>query len=169
MAMLDRLGDEHELVLDLGCGDGQLVAGAERRSIAAVGLEPSRAMLRRARQRGATVVRGTAHHIPLRTGSITSLCATYPGLWITEPDTWREIGRVVQPGGRVVILLGGTVERGRLGRLRSFVGTLVYGSRGNAQTPGPLPILGDDTIHGDWETAMDEWGTVLIWEGTRAG
>lgn len=169
MAILDRLGEISGVLLDLGCGDGRLLAEARRRGIKAVGLEPSRAMSRGARRRGDAVVRGSASHIPLRTGSITVLCSTYPGPWIAEPATWREIGRVVRPGGRVVILLGGTVERGRMGRLRSFGGALVYGARGEPPTLDALPKLGDDAVHGGWETAEDAWGTVITWEGTRVG
>ena len=168
-ALLDRVSGSTGLVVDLGCGEGRLLAEATTRGLAAIGVEPSPTMARRARRRGASVARGESGHLPLRHGAADAVIATYPGPWVVAPGTWREIERVLRPGGIAVILLGGTTERGRLATARRVVGSLVYGRRGDHLDLVSLPELGTSQLSGYWRPVSDEWGTAIIWEGRRTG
>ena len=168
-ALLDWLSDSTGLLVDLGCGEGRLLTEVTKRGLTAVGVEPSPAMTRRARRRGVTVVRGESGNLPLRNGAVDAVIATYPGPWIVAPRTWREIDRVLRPGGVVLILLGGTTERGRLTTARRLVSGLVYGRRGDYLDLASLPQLGSSQISGSWRPVSDRWGTALIWDGRRAG
>lgn len=168
-ALLDRVSGSTGLVVDLGCGEGRLLAEATKRGLTATGVEPSPAMARRARRRGASVVRGESGQLPLRNCAAHVVIATYPGPWIVAPGTWREIERVLRPGGVVLILLGGTTERGRLVRARRLIGILVYGRRGDDLDLASLPQLGNSQIIGSWRRVSDQWGMALVWEGRRTG
>src|SRR6476469_5948276 len=52
-------------VLDVGCGVGE-----DARAIGAVGLDPSMTMLREARSRGGTSVRGDVAALPIASGAL---------------------------------------------------------------------------------------------------
>jgi SAM-dependent methyltransferase len=151
-------------LLDLGCGEGRLLSSIGVRQVFAVGVEPSRAMARRAGRRLATVVLATAQALPLQDGSVGHVVATYPGPWIIDPQTWDEIARVTEDGGRVDILLGGDIVRGRGSILRRRLLRLAYGGTNGT---GHLPTLGNDQVIGEYVTKDDEWGTAVLWCGMR--
>jgi SAM-dependent methyltransferase len=155
---------ESPLLLDVGCGDGRLLVEAMRRGTQAVGVEPSVPQARRGRSRGASIVVATGQRLPVRSGAVGAIVVTYPGPWIGDEQVWNEFARVLQPGGQVVVLLGGTVTHGRGSLLRRVVHRLAYGStRGDGVAQ--LPTLGGTAIGGKYDVVDDDWGQVIWWIG----
>jgi SAM-dependent methyltransferase len=155
------------VTLDIGCGEGRLLADLRAAGVSALGVEPSAAMTRRAKTRRETVIRATAQRLPLRDGSIARVVCTYPGPWIAEPDTWAELARVTLPGASVAILLGGTTTRGRGSLVRRLISGVAYGrARTTTETILPPP-LEHAHIFGTLSTVEDEWGTAYVWRGRR--
>jgi SAM-dependent methyltransferase len=114
-------------VLDVGCGPGGAAREAARRGAEVTGVDPAPVMLRLARalSRGRagheiTFLEGTAEALPLQDQSVTVAWAVSSAHhWGDVQAGLREIHRVLQPGGRLVIAeqlsLTGTGHRGRHG------------------------------------------------------
>ena len=92
-------------ILELGCGTGHLQASLARHGLAAIGLDRSPAMLRQARQRSDTLILADSQAIPVRNGTIQTVVAIFPAPYIIAPATRTQIAEVLQPGGRLVVLL----------------------------------------------------------------
>ncbi len=105
----------HDRVLDVGCGPGLAVAAAALVSQGpVVGVDASPTMVRLARRRNRTAVRrgrveirqADAARLPYpdghftRAGSLNSL-----QFWPSPDDGLRELHRVLEPGGRVAVVL----------------------------------------------------------------
>lgn len=129
-------------VLELGYGTGEMAAELCRRGYAVVGIDRSPRMRLQASRKlahagcMARLLLGSAGALPLPDGSIDTIVSTFPSGYIAEPPTWREAGRVLRPGGRVVVVLSGELlpvdHRNRL-LLRFHA--LVYGGRGSGSPP----------------------------------
>lgn len=98
-------------VLELGFGPGHLQAQLHRAGLDVYGLDESWQMASKARRRLARekfsprLSRGLAQRLPFATGSFQSIVATFPTLFIVDPETLSEIHRVLAPGGRLVVLM----------------------------------------------------------------
>lgn len=100
------------IVLDLGCGaglDSLIAAGRAGAAGRVFGVDFSDSMIARARQAAAahgtpvTFCRGDAEHIPLEEASVD--IALVNGIFNLNPargQIFRELARVVRPGGRVL-------------------------------------------------------------------
>lgn len=154
-------------VIDVGSGAGHLVAEAERFGFSAVGVEPSAAMRRLSRRRGVVATEGRAQSLPIGTKSADAVVATYPGGWILDLATWDEFARVLKPGGHVIVLLGGTVERGRGSLIRRGMLWLAYGSAAGTIDHPSLQRMGHPDIPGQTEIVDDRWGKAILWVGRR--
>lgn len=91
--------------LDLGCGTGHYFAAIRSTGRWVVGLDVSADQLRVARQRGGNLVRADALALPFPNGVFTGATA----IWVsTDVDDLHavlaEVARVLQPGGRLVLL-----------------------------------------------------------------
>jgi ubiquinone/menaquinone biosynthesis C-methylase UbiE len=92
-------------VFEVGVGTGVVALGLTRRGYAVVGLDVSRPMLRRGRERlGPVVILGDAMELPIADRSITDAVS----VWVVQavPDPTRlfaEVARVLRPGGRYVV------------------------------------------------------------------
>ena len=108
---LARIGPEAPgAVLDIACGTGTLlaeIAGREPPAARLAGVDLSRGMLAEARRKlppAAIVVAGDAARLPFRTEVFdVALSASALHHWHDPAAVLREAGRVVRPGGRLVI------------------------------------------------------------------
>jgi SAM-dependent methyltransferase len=88
----------HGRVLDLGCGDGELLDQIE---IGAVGLDLA------ARGEGHAVVRGDARELPFADGSFDTVVCHLAFMFFADARAVVELARVLAPGGRFLAVLGG--------------------------------------------------------------
>lgn len=153
------------VILDIGCGEGRLLATLPQNSITAIGVEPSAVMASKARSRGVNIVRASAQALPVASKSVAHILATYPGPWLIDSSTWDEFTRVLVPGGTVTVLIGGTITRGHGARIRRLLLRLAYG--GDEVSIEHAPPIGHPQIIGEYALVEDEWGQAIIWSGTR--
>ncbi len=100
-----------ERVLDLGCGTGELTATLAQAGVQAIGIEVSRAALRRARARHPGLDFRLAPidgPLPLRDGSLDLVWSSEVIEHVADTASWlSEIRRVLAPGGRVLLTTPG--------------------------------------------------------------
>jgi ubiquinone/menaquinone biosynthesis C-methylase UbiE len=156
--------------LELAYGTGGLMADLAARGLAPVGLDLSPHMARLASRRllgqglPARLVRGRAQALPFPDGAFANVIATFPTDFILAPQTLQAVIRVLQPGGRLVIVVVGYL-RGP-GILRRFVEWLyqITGQR-EVPRPGPLDRLSAAGFDARWEEATVEGATALVLVG----
>ncbi len=96
-------------VLDLGCGHCRHAAALAPRVCGIAGLDRSGPYLRRAAAAatGALLVRGDVRALPFRGGAFDAAFSWYASLFmfddVTNSACLAEVGRVVRPGGRIVV------------------------------------------------------------------
>lgn len=95
-------------VLDIGCGDGLLACELAAAGAHVIGIDPDAEMLRAAADRIAgravSCVRGRIEALPFATGSFDLVSAITVLCFVPdEAAAWREMARVLRPGGRLVI------------------------------------------------------------------
>lgn len=153
-------------VLDLGCGAGHLLTELGNVHGLSLGIDPSRKMLKRARKRGCVVLQASAHELPFRDRTIHAITITYPGPWIRNEAVWREAARVLRDDGLVVMLIGGTVTKGRFSSVRRVFMRLAYGAVPD-DVRIDLPPGVDDDFEGTLQIHDDRWGHAYYWCGRR--
>jgi len=100
LAALRRLVPTTGYGLEIGVGSGRFAGPLGIQ----VGVDPSREMLRYARDRGVEVVRGVAEQLPFRDGTFdTALIVTTICFVDDVPRTLVEAARVLDPSGRLVL------------------------------------------------------------------
>jgi ubiquinone/menaquinone biosynthesis C-methylase UbiE len=98
-------------VLELGFGPGHLQAALHARGWQVLGLDESQQMARQAARRlrdsgfAPRLARGLAQALPYPAEKFDCVAATFPTLYIVDPQTLEEISRVLRPGGRLVVLM----------------------------------------------------------------
>lgn len=107
-------------VLELGFGPGHLQGYLQDAGFISFGLDESCQMARQARQRllrqrqAPHLARGMAQHLPFASGTFQCVVATFPTLYIINPQTLAEVRRVLVPGGRLVVLSTAWITGGGL-------------------------------------------------------
>jgi ubiquinone/menaquinone biosynthesis C-methylase UbiE len=100
LELIGRYEGVKEADLEIGVGTGRFAAPLGIR----LGIDPSRPMLRMARARKVEVIQGRAEALPLRDQSMRSILVMTSLCYFDDPVlAFREISRVLVPGGRVVI------------------------------------------------------------------
>lgn len=123
-ALIRRMALEHtigERVLELGFGTGELLIEMAEHKIQLYGLEPSPAMqritIRKMNRSGFCVPRvyGLAQQTPFCSRCFNTIIATFPAEYITDPETYHEVARLLcdsnpnngTSGGRFIIIGAG--------------------------------------------------------------
>lgn len=123
-------------VLELAHGTGNLQIDLRTAGLTAVGLDLSPAMGRIARRKmlrhriRPDLVRGNAQSLPFPASSFPAAVSTFPTEFIIAPATVREIYRVLQPGGRLVVVVNGLLTGGGVIRTLLEWAYQVTGQRG---------------------------------------
>jgi SAM-dependent methyltransferase len=126
-------------VLELGCGLGDLLADMLDAGYMCRAIEHSPEMVRAARETlerrkvgvDSWIVQGEAQRLPFADSSFDSVVSTFPANYIFDPDTIAEVSRVLRPGGRLIIVLGGELlPVGYFQPLLLLLHVFVYGTRG---------------------------------------
>jgi len=116
-------------VLELAHGPGHLLVAMAERGIETIGLDLSPNMGRLARERlrhsgnaDVPLIRARAQAMPFRDGTLGSLVATFPAEFIAESETHREIIRILNPRGRLVVVIGARLAEEHLSsRILSWI------------------------------------------------
>lgn len=101
-------GEGEPLVVDVGCGDGQVARLAAGLGVRCVGVDPAFAQVVVARDRagGAEYAQGTATALPFGDGSAEAVVACLVFEHIDDLDgAIGEVARVLRPEGRFLLLL----------------------------------------------------------------
>jgi SAM-dependent methyltransferase len=124
------------IVLELGCGLGDLLADMLEAGYDCRAIEHSPQMVAaardtlRKRKRGsdATVIQGSAQKLPFNSETFDSVISTFPSEYIYDIDTISEIARVLRPNGRLIVIEGASLlPVGFVQPILVFLQSLVYG------------------------------------------
>lgn len=144
--IFELLGDVNgREMLDIGCGDGALAVALGQRGAKVAAVDASEAMVDAARSRAAeqgAEVRfqvATADRLPFPDGSCDIVVAVTVLCFVDDAaPIFREIARVLRPGGRLVIgELGKWSIWAAQRRIRAWLGSPIW-RRGHFRTAGEL-------------------------------
>lgn len=146
-------------VLELAHGPGHLLLDLALAGYEVTGLDLSPQMGRIARRRlrragrAVPLVRGRGETLPFASGSFDTVVSTFPTPFILADDTLQSLQRVLQPGGRVVIVSQATLSgRSFLARFTNWL-YVITGQQSEAPAQPAAPPA--------WMARMQEHGFQL--------
>jgi trans-aconitate methyltransferase len=130
-----------ELILDLGCGDGQLTQRIVATGASVVGVDNSPEMVAAACERGIAAETGDAELLPYPNGGFDAVFSNAALHWVRHQDAMMaEVRRVLRPGGRFVAEMGG---HGNIAAIRVALMSVLarhgYGDREDGVNYYPTP------------------------------
>lgn len=147
-------------ILEIGFGPGHLHATLHRQGWDVTGLDASPFMVRRAsrhlREAGIhpDLVHGYAQGQPFRDGTFDTVVATFPSEYIVQAETLAEVGRVLRPGGRLVVVLGAWPGDGSL--LERLTGWVFRVAGLTSGTPGEIaPELENQFVEAGFDLRVE--------------
>lgn len=182
-SLFDRLsrwgvGAPRQPLLDLGTGTGTLARGFAARGARVTALDPDLGMLEQAHQlavdEGLDIrwIGGTAEDTGLADGAFAVVTAGQCWHWFDGPAAAREVGRLLVPGGRVVIAhfdwipLAGNLAARTERLIEAFNPAWRMGG-GNGVHAAWLPVLGEAGFVGletaSWDVPVPY--TAAAWRG----
>jgi ubiquinone/menaquinone biosynthesis C-methylase UbiE len=102
-------------ILELAHGTGNLQLDLHAAGYHVIGHDLSsymgRVAARKMRQHGLNpaLTRGLAQKLPFKSGAFAAVVSTFPTNFILQPETLRDVFRVLQPGGNFVIVPNGVL------------------------------------------------------------
>ena len=99
-----------ERILELGHGTGKLLLELHKKGVNPVGIDESTQMGQIAKSyllhngNKTQLITAAAQYLPLNTGWFDQVVATFPSDYIIDVRTLKEIKRVLQPGGELIVL-----------------------------------------------------------------
>jgi SAM-dependent methyltransferase len=123
-------------VLEIGCGIGTLLTDMVKAGYRCAAVDRSPQMVAATRDHlrskgGAAftpVLEASAQKLPFAAASFDTVVSTFPTEYVQDPATLREVGRVLRPGGRYVVVLSARFLRNaRFMTPLAWIQDLVYG------------------------------------------
>lgn len=118
----------HGQILEIAHGTGDLQIDLQNAGYQTIGYDLSPYMGQIAQRKlkkrnlSAHLCRGKAQTLPFASGSFPVVISTFPTAFIIAPETLKEIYRVLQPNGKLIIVTGGTfVSGGIFKRILEFL------------------------------------------------
>ncbi|MEO8286970.1 MAG: methyltransferase domain-containing protein [Chloroflexota bacterium] len=123
-------------ILEVGMGTGNLQIDLTRAGFEPFGIDLSPQILRQAARKARRLglppfraARARAQSLPFPNAMFDSVISTFPSDYISDPVTLAELWRVMRPGGRLVVVLGGWLTTsGGKGKAMEGVARVVYGN-----------------------------------------
>src|SRR5688572_4573715 len=96
----------NNIYLEIGCGTGNYTIEFHKKGFKCIGIDPSTEMLEKARNKAPEIDwrYGTAEETGLESNSISGIIAQLTiHHWANLENGFLEMGRILKPGGRIVI------------------------------------------------------------------
>jgi ubiquinone/menaquinone biosynthesis C-methylase UbiE len=167
-------------VLELGFGPGHLQESLFNSGFCTFGLDASKFMLglafNRIRKLGFVplMVNGYAQNMPFKNGFFQTIVATFPSEYIFREDTWKEIHRVLDINGKVVLLPAAWLTgKNVLQRLAALLFRITHQVPSASPTPAKPPqaveLIESYGFNVSYEYRELTDSTVLILCATKSG
>jgi ubiquinone/menaquinone biosynthesis C-methylase UbiE len=132
---IELLGITSGKVLDVGCGTGLSSLVLKEHGFEVVGIDSSKAMADKARERGIDAYLADMHDVPLNTSYFDAIVSISTIQWSRRPkELAREFARLLKPNGRVVAQFYPGSEKAAIEVCKGFAST---GFIGGLQVDNP--------------------------------
>lgn len=161
-------------LLEIAHGPGHLHLALRQHGFDVVGMDLSHQMGRILRDRtvGATgrsplQVRANATRLPFADGAFAGAVSTFPAGFIFQPDCLTDVHRVLQPGGRFVIVPGATFRTEGISTEALRFAYRVTG-QGEARIEAVRPLFERAGFAFEAHTAHTRRANVTVWVAQKA-